>query len=632
MLDYVTDPCLCPHVTLLDQGPRYSAAEIRAALPPKASPQKTAKTTQSATTRGRWDAAAPKVAEAVEHFKMFERGLWDGNWQTDKDRLTGYKPFPSQSEADYYLARCIARWGMNAGLSGTALKTFVEDVFEQSALAKRDKWKDRADYRTQTISKACANIPLVLPQLAAAFAASSVAQPDWSLKGDLIGARFFKDRYVGRMVYVVSLGKWLRWDATKVQWVLCELGEHIEAAKATVLELYRLACQNGVGDHDAWKGTIVATGSLQVESRIKSVLELAKSESGMSVLADALDSHPELLGVRNGVVDLRTGRLCPNNPALYITKYVEHAYTPSATCAIFTRFLDDVFQSDSATIAAVHRLVGLTLTGSVNEEVIIFCVGTGANGKSIFGNVVSAVMGPHSTTAPSSLLAARRADDHGPRSDLAMLHGARIVSINELPGGMMLDENVTKQLAGREPISARFLYHEHFSFLPRFTPWVRTNHRPIIKGTDNGIWRRMLIVPFRRTFAPQEQDNDLEAKIMREAEGVLAWMVEGAQLYLQTGLKRSPAMSAEVARYRTDSDLLGEFLADKTVADAAAEIRQSALFSEYKLWCDTNGLKPCSKRVLTEQLTERGFGQRKSGADRFYTGLKCTAACIGGGS
>jgi putative DNA primase/helicase len=211
-----------------------------------------------------------------------------------------------------------------------------------------------------------------------------------------------------------------------------------------------------------------------------------------------------------------------------------------------------------------------------------------------------------------------------------MLHGARIVSINELPGGMMLDENVTKQLAGREPISARFLYKEHFTFLPRFTPWVRTNHRPIIKGTDNGIWRRMRIVPFRRTFTELEQDNGLEAKIMHEAEGVLAWMIEGARLYLKAGLTCSGAMKAELAQYRSDSDLLGEFLTDETMADPKAEEKQSILFTRYGIWCENNGLKPVSKRALTEQLAERGVRQRKSGSDRYYTGLKLSAARIGG--
>ena len=230
-------------------------------------------------------------------------------------------------------------------------------------------------------------------------------------------------------------------------------------------------------------------------------------------------------------------------------------------------------------------------------------------------------MGAYSTTAPPSILAARRADDHSARSDLAMLHGARIVSINELPGGMLLDETVAKQLAGRESISARFLYKEHFTFLPRFTPWVRTNHRPIIKGTDNGIWRRMVIIPFRRTFTPGEQDNGLEAKLLNEAEGILSWMVKGAQCYLQTGLKLSKAMISEVAQYRSDSDLLGEFLADKTVADPAAEVTQPNLYFEYKMWCEGSGLRPVSKRVLNEQLAERGIGQRKSGSTRYYTGV-----------
>ena len=293
---------------------------------------------------------------------------------------------------------------MREDIRDDALETFVEAVFEQSALAKREKWQGREDYRQRTLSNACANLIPHGPKPSTSFAANTNAQPDWSLKGDLIGARFFKDRYFGKLVFVVSLGKWLRWDDAKKQWIWCELGEHVEAAKATVLELYRIALQNCAINPDAWKGIIAAVAALQVESRIKSVLELAKSEEAMGILADAVDSHPELLGVRNGVVDLRTGVLRPNEPALYITKYVDHDYKPLAKRPIFEQFLEDVFLSNKSTIAAVQRLVGLTLTGRVDEEVIIFCVGTGANGKSIFGNVVSTIMGQYSTTAPSSLL------------------------------------------------------------------------------------------------------------------------------------------------------------------------------------------------------------------------------------
>ena len=186
----------------------------------------------------------------------------------------------------------------------------------------------------------------------------------------------------------------------------------------------------------------------------------------------------------------------------------------------------------------------------------------------------------------------------------------------------MLDENITKQLAGREPISARYLYKEHFTFLPRFTPWVRTNHRPIIKGTDNGIWRRMVIVPFNRTFTVEEQDTGLEPKLLAEANGILAWMVAGAKLYLKDGLRNSPAMKSELANYRSDSDLLGEFLSDRTNLAPTAETKQSELYLRYKIWCDSNGLRPVTKRALNEQLSERGIGQRKSGSARYYTGVE----------
>lgn len=623
MLDYVNDPTRCPIVTLLESGDRYGADAISKAFPPKVASQ--TNTTASRTLIGPIIAPA-LVAEAVKYFEVFEKELWDGNWAYYEDPLTGEEPFPSQSEADHYLARRIAYWGAQYMKSESALHNFVEQVFGQSGLARRDKWQDRPDYPERTIKKACAKISLNTTGAQRTFVINAAAQPDWSLKGDLIAARFFRDRHKDKLVFVASVEKWLLWDDDKAQWRWCELSEHIEAAKGTVLELYHTACQHGAADIEKWKGIISAAASLQVEPRIKAVLKLAKSEPGMSIMAKELDAHPELIGVRNGVVNLRTGALRPNEPALYMTKYIDCDYDPSATCPIFRRFLTDIFQNDADTVAAVQRLAGLTTTGRPDEEVIIFCVGHGANGKSIFGNVLAAIMGDYSSTAPSSILAARRADDHSARPDLAMLNGARIVSINELPGGMQLDETVTKQLAGREPISARFLYKEHFTFLPRFTPWVRTNHRPIIKGTDNGIWRRMVIIPFRRTFAPEEQDNDLEAKLLNEAEGILAWMIEGAKNYIASGLKHSGAMKAEVAQYRSDSDLLGTFLDDETAADSDAEVTQPALYNDYRSWCELGGHRPVSKRALTEQLAERGIGQRKSGSTRYYTGVVLVGA------
>ena len=619
---YATDPGFFPLVKVIEHSARYTVGEILSAFSAGLDQLDRSKATPDKTVKIGLRLENHKVAEAAEHFKNFEPELWDGRWQDYEDPLTNANPFSSQSEADYHLARRIAYWAAHDYQDGSDLQTFVEAVFEQSGLAQRSKWQDRQDYRASTIQRGCAGVIAPDRSVTATTNIARSAQPDWSLRGDLIGARFFRDRYAGAMVFVVSIGKWLRWSKDDQKWLWCELGEHIEAAKETVLELHRLAMQNGATNPDAWKSVISMMAALQTEARIKAMLELAKSEPNMSILPEELDAHKDLVGVRNGIVDLRTGTLRTNEPSLYITKYIVHDYVPGAACPTFKRFLNDVFLGDGITIDAIHRLLGLTLTGCTDEEVIVFCIGKGANGKSIFGNIVSAIMGAHSTVAPSSLLASRRNDDHSARSDLAMLQGARMVSINELPGGMMLDENVAKQLAGREPISARFLYKEHFTFLPRFTPWVRTNHRPIIKGTDNGIWRRLVIVPFNRTFTLEEQDTGLEAKLLAEADGILAWMVAGAKRYLKDGLRHSPVMKAEVANYRSDSDLLGEFLSDRTNLSPTAETKQSELYLRYKIWCDSNGLRPVTKRVLNEQLSERGIGQRKSGSVRYYTGVE----------
>jgi putative DNA primase/helicase len=207
-----------------------------------------------------------------------------------------------------------------------------------------------------------------------------------------------------------------------------------------------------------------------------------------------------------------------------------------------------------------------------------------------------------------------------------MLAGSRLVSINELPGGMTLDETVVKQLAGREPISARFLYQGLFTFQPMFSVWVRTNHKPIIKGTDNGIWRRIVILPFRRTFLPEEQDPQLETKLMAERAGILAWMVRGATQYLKDGITLSQAMKAEVAQYRADSDILGSFLDERTERGTGLEVSQQTLYVQFGMWCASNGLRCPSKRSFTAQLGDRGFGQRKSGSERYYVGLRSRPA------
>jgi putative DNA primase/helicase len=491
-------------------------------------------------------------------------------------------------------------------------------------LARQHGWVDAS---CQDAKAASAELKsLQAPFGAAAVQAARHGWPDtnvkvdWSLKADLRHAKLFADLYRGEFLYVHDRDKWLRWCDGRWHW--CTEEEEMEAAKQASIFLTTAAANLIREDQDkASKATREAAEAHKLP-RIKAMLELARSEPGMKTSYALLDKNADLLGVSNGVVDLRKGVLLDNAPDRRITRYCEGAYRPDAACPRWLAFLCEVFEGDQDTIHAVQRLLGLTLTGQTSEEVMVFCVGSGANGKSIFGNVVAAIMGDYAVTAPSSLLAARRSDDTAPRSDLAMMAGARLASVNELPCGMKLDETVAKQLAGREPIAARFMYGEFFTFHPTFTPWVRTNHKPIVKGVDEGIWRRLIILRFCRTFAPKEQDPKLEQALLAERDGILGWMVCGAKLYLTSGLRRSPAMTREVADYRDASDVLGEFLSTCTEDKATHKAEQSYLYSVWKMWCETNGHHPGAKATFTERLAERGYRTAKSGPKRHYVGLK----------
>jgi len=420
--------------------------------------------------------------------------------------------------------------------------------------------------------------------------------------------------------YVFELDKWIRWDGAK--WSFCSVGEEVEAAKDVAGHLLDQArAELRAGESGATERVKEASNAHKVE-RVMAMLKLARSDPAMATTARDLDSQPMLLGCNNGVIDLAKGILLPSDPKYLITKIVNASYISDPTCPSWTKFLFDIFEHDEETIEAVQRLVGYTLIGEVREEVIAICFGVGANGKSVFSNVINNVLGEYAKTAPPSILAARRSDDHRPRDDIAALRGARYVSVNETQAGDRLDEQVVKALAGREPIAARPLYGQYFSFRPSFKVWLRTNHKPIITGDGHGIWRRLVLVPFSRTFKPEEQDHRLEQKLLQERDGIFAWMLEGVRMYLRDEILLSPRMKNELASYREDSDLLGEFLADSTVRNPQGTIEQRTLYTSYGTWCQDSGVRPLSKKSFTQRLKERGIQATHSGGTRRYVGIE----------
>lgn len=606
----------CPVTQVVASGPRYTWEAIEAALPKRNVRQRPH---SGKLPVGSIDPADHVlIDQAIAAVQQAEPLLWAGRWQEIKG-LRQKPAYPSQSEADLVMASRIARCLSEMGSPIEKLPALTEAVFGQCALAQRDKWASRAGYRISTISRACAafsNAPVTSQS-------TTQVEVDWDLQGDVRNARYFADKWAGELAYIFDQKCWMQWDGDR--WVRCSFGEEVEHAKATCQAIYSAAGQVLTRDPERGKRLAREAAQAHLAQRLKAMVELARSDPKLSVPSTRLDADNYVLGVQNGVVDLRRGTLLPNRPELWITRYAAASYVVDAQCPRWMQFLDEVFDADRETITAVQRLLGYTLTGLSTEEILVFCVGFGANGKSIFGNVVAAILGDYAKAAPSTLLAARRADDHGPRPDLAMLDGVRLVSINELPAGLQLDEQVVKQFAGREPISARHLYAGFSAYQPRFTGWVRTNHKPIIKGDDDGIWRRIVILPFRRRFSEEDRDPGLEAKLMAERDGILGWMIQGAVQYLKLGLHFSPLMNAERTQYRKESDLLGEFLDERTTPDSTARVEQGEFYLSWVHWCQQNGAHPGSKKSFTQRLAERGVATGKSNGRRYYTGVSKVA-------
>jgi putative DNA primase/helicase len=405
-------------------------------------------------------------------------------------------------------------------------------------------------------------------------------------------------------------------------WKWCDKDEALHASKLVSEKLLEEGRHLFPSDQERGSHLIKHAMRSHDLKRLEAMLKLAASEPGMSAAIKEFDSDPWLLGVSNGVVDLRTSTLLRNNPDMLITRQCNALYDIEARCPRWQLFLEEIFNGDLDTIETVQRALGYSLTGIVTEEVLFICFGHGSNGKSVFNNVISAIFGNYVRVAPSSLLTIRRDGDSSPRNDLASLAGARYVTINELQSGDRLDEQIVKLLAGREKIAARFLHKEFFEFSPTFKPWLRTNHKPIITGDNDGIWRRLVLIPFSQQFTDKNKDPYLEDKLLVERDAILAWMIEGAKKWKKDGLQLSKRILSECASYRKDSDLLGEFVDEICTVNPNEKTEQPILYGQYRTWCNNNGVRPIAKASFTRRLAERGFLEKKSNGKRYYGGLQ----------
>jgi len=417
-----------------------------------------------------------------------------------------------------------------------------------------------------------------------------------AVQGDILVAERFLAKHDKDVRYCPTRG-WLIWDGKRWAWdqlegvnVLCE---------EVVKDFYREAAD--IKD-DTERMALVrfAIASSKVD-RLRGALAVARTH--VAVLQDDLDKGEYFLNCANGTVDLRDGTLGPADREALITKLIDFEYAENTPAPRFEQFLQEVFEGKLELIAYLQRAIGYSFTADLSEQCLHILHGGGANGKSSLIDVLLKVAGDYGQTAPAQMILTKFGT--GIPTDIARLCGARMVAMSETGEAKELDEATVKTLTSVEPIPARFLHRDFFEFRPTHHLWLSSNYRPKIGGTDHGIWRRIRLIPFTQTF---EINPSVPKELEAEIPGILAWIVAGAVRWYREGLEAPLEISRATKAYRSEQDVLDDFLKECCEEDpSAGNILAKDLYELYKAWAKESGEDVWSKKFLGRRLADRGF-------------------------
>lgn len=392
----------------------------------------------------------------------------------------------------------------------------------------------------------------------------------------------FAHQFESTIRYDHDAGRWYEWD--DVRWRPDRTARGLHYAR-------EIGRRMGDGKRQMCKAAVA-----------KGVETFCRSDPRLAVTSDEWDNDLWKLGTPGGVVDLRTGELLPSDPVYRITKLTGTTPAPGRP-ARWLSFLEEVTGGDQEVIAFLQEWCGYSLTGDTREHALLFAYGGGGNGKSVFINTVTRLLGDYAVTAAMETFTAARGERHS--TDVAMLKGARLVTASETEEGRAWAESRIKQMTGADPITARFMRRDNFTYIPQFKLTIVGNHAPVLHNVDEAMRRRFRIAPFDRK--PAKPDRQLEDKLVAEWPQILAWMIEGCLRWQDHGLTRPKAMQEATDAYFADQDILGQWLDHDCETGNGRWEPVATLFASWTKFALANGEPAGSAKSFSGALIKRGF-------------------------
>lgn len=548
--------------------------------------------------------------------------LYSGQWQG---------LYASQSEADLALCNHLAFWCQKDAQK-------MDRIFRSSGLM-RDKWdkfRGQYTYGQKTIEQAILHcVDVYEPQtvkndaeIALAFfgkgqngVVAELPKNNYDMT-DTGNAQRLRDKYKGNIKYSYIRKKWYYW--TGKIWAVDNTGEIKKLADEIINDIKKEAFMEKDDDKQAelLKWATKTASSKGKEAMVKETQHI----DGIPVLMDEFDCYNDYLNCQNGIVNLRTGELLPHDSNFMMSRISYAEYDNSGKQPeMWLSFLNDVTNGDKELQEYLQKCVGYSLTGSIREQCAFFLYGLGNNGKSTFLDTISDLLGSYASNVQPDTIMMKK-NDSGANSDIARLKSTRFVTSEEPTEGVRLNEGLVKQLTGGGKVTCRFLYGDEFEYEPEFKIWIGTNHKPVIRGTDIGIWRRIRLIPFEVNIPKEKVDKNLKYKLRKELPQILKWAVDGCIKWQKEGLELPKCVAEATNEYKVEMDILASFIESCIEIDYndSNTISAQELFALYGVWAKKNNEYEMTSRKFFIEIAKRLPEKIRRGSGIFYPKIKET--------